>query len=257
MRSPVALGFYPQGKKELEGIVKKLLVSAHSYDALGIVVPHAGYVFSGSVAGKTYASCRTDKSNFVIFCPNHTGYGEAIAASADEWNTPLGTIKTKGILTADEKANKYEHSAEVQLPFLQMLHKNFTFSPVCLKHLEFEEIEKLSEKFDESNFYIASSDFIHYGPNYGYEPVERKKSLEWVKEKESELIELICDLNAKKFYDAVEKNNYTVCGYIPITLLLLVMKKLGAKKGIVIGRKTSYEVHKSDSFVSYAGIVFT
>lgn len=268
MRQPVALGFYPGDKKELENAVKSMLVSKIKIEnAKGIIVPHAGYAYSGYVAGAAYASLNTDKRNFIMLGPNHTGRGPAAALSADSWKTPLGEVMTDASLAerlsktipVDESAHRHEHSLEVQLPFLQVMRSNFTITPVCLSHLSFAAIEKLAYALlDENSFYIASSDFIHFGPNYGYQPISAdiRTAVAWVKSVDKRLIELICKLDAKSFYNEVEENGYTVCGYVPITLLLLTMKKLGAKKAELIKYATSYEIHPSSSFVSYAGIVF-
>lgn len=260
MRQPIAAGFYPFGKRELEEAVKSYLVSDKSIDALGIIVPHAGYAFSGSVAGATFAAAKTGKRNFVLMGPNHTGYGQAIASSNDDWKTPLGIVKTKEIqLPVDETAHKYEHSIEVQLPFLQMTYRDFTITPVCLQQLEFLDIEELSKNFENDSFFVASSDFTHFGPNYDYEPVKGniREKLDYVKKTDYRLIDLICGLKAEKFYSEVTENDYTVCGFVPITLLMLVMKRLGAKKGELIKYSTSYAVAPGSSFVSYAGIAFS
>ena len=267
MRSPVALGFYPFNKKELENQVRKYLVSERGFNALGAIVPHAGYQFSGSVAGATFSSARTDKKKFILFGPNHTGYGSDIALSSEEWQTPLGIVrvdrglvdKIKENINIDESAHRYEHSLEVQLPFLQILYRNFSIVPICLSNPDFDELEKIAEQlvFDDC-FYIASSDFIHFGPMYGYTPVggSLEGQLRWVKKMDKEIVDIVCRLEAEKFYNSVVDNNYTLCGFVPITLLILIMKKLGAKKGNLVSYKTSYDVHPDSSFVSYAGIVF-
>lgn len=262
MRHPVAMGFYPEERKELEKVVKSLLTSKNKLNALGLISPHAGYIYSGAVAGKTFATAQTQKNNFVLFGPNHTGYGFPAALSKDMWLTPLGSIETnyeivKHIgLPIDEKAHMYEHSIEVQLPFLQVLYKQLKIVPLCLQNLQFDDLKEIATKFNADNFYIASSDFMHYGPNYDYTPSD-DDPLEWVKNVDENLIDIICKLDAKKFYNEVVENNYTVCGFVPITLLLLVMKNIGAKKGVLTDYKTSYDIQPSDSFVSYAGIVFT
>jgi hypothetical protein len=265
MRHPAVAGFYPNDKAELENTVKSFLKSEKKMEnALGLISPHAGYQFSGSVAGKTFASAKTEKRNFVLLGPNHTGYGSPASLSRNMWQTPLGSIETdfelikKIGLPIDENAHMYEHSIEVQLPFLQILYKNFKIAPLCLQSLQFDDLKEIAEKFDANNFYIASSDFTHYGPNYGYDPISGsiEKKLAWVRYTDKKLIDMICNLQAEKFYNAVVENDYTVCGFVPITLLLLVMKNIGAKKGVLVDYKTSYEVHPSDSFVSYAGIVF-
>lgn len=270
MRQPVAIGFYPGNPKELEDAVKKLLIAKKEIkNSLGLIAPHAGYVYSGSVAGITYAAAKTQKSDFILFSPNHTGHGHPASLSNEDWKTPLGEVKTNPllierfskskILRMDESSHQYEHSLEVQLPFLQVMYKNFEIVPICLAHLEFSELEKLAyDLLDENSFYIASSDFIHFGPMYGYAPVSSgiKTQLAWVKAVDKRLIDLICQLKAREFYEEIVKNGYTVCGFVPITLITLIMKRLGAKRGHLIDYKTSYDVHPNNSFVSYAGIVF-
>jgi AmmeMemoRadiSam system protein B len=261
-----AFGFYPEDRPTLEITVEKLLKSGKSYSARGVIVPHAGYQFSGDVAGNVFASARTDKRTFVIFGPNHTGFGSNASLSADQWKTPLGMAHTSKKLIEniskhidiDESAHRREHSIEVQLPFLQILYKDFDFLPVSLKDMDFDELDRLSKLFGPDNFYIASSDFIHFGPSYSYMPFEKssEENVNWVRQQDSKLIELICRLDAEKFYETVVTKGYTVCGVIPITLLMLVMKRIGAAKGHLVKYKTSYEIHPDSSFVSYAGIVF-
>ncbi len=253
MREPVAIGFYPENRETLIKTVQQFLHSQEKTPVIGAVVPHAGYSFSGSVAGKTFASVEL-KNRIMIFGPNHSGYGNPAASSSEIWHTPLGNVKadSNGLLV-DEIAHRHEHSIEVQLPFLQVLKENFIFTPICLKQIGFSEIEKLSEQIaDHNTTFIASSDFIHFGPNYGYTPVSENQ-ISWVKEQDEKMIEKICRLDAHGFYKTAQ--NYTVCGIVPITLLILVAKKLGATRGKLISYKTSYEVRKDDSFVSYAGIV--
>jgi hypothetical protein len=268
MRKPVAIGFYPNNPKALETDVKKYLFSDEKIkNPLGAVVPHAGYVFSGAVAGSTFKAAENEKRNFIILCPNHTGYGSAIATSKEDWQTPLGVVKTNKAIAdklgieINEGSHKYEHSAEVQLPFLQVLYKNFTIVPICLSDAGIEELNDIADAlaaFRSSSFYIASSDFIHFGTMYAYEPVSGsiEDQVEWVKKKDTGLIERICKLDAEGFYNEITENGYTVCGFVPITLLLLVMKKIGAKKGKLIKYMTSYDTQPNSSFVSYAGIVF-
>ena len=265
MRSAVAVGFYPSSKEELEKVVRHYLISDKKINALGAIVPHAGYQFSGHVAGATLKAAKTDKKSFVLFGPNHTGYGSAVSVSNEDWGTPLGIVKTDKELVKriglgfDELAHQAEHSLEVQLPFLQILYKDFSIVPIALRDVGFEQLEEIAKLFDKNSFYIASSDFTHFGPMYGYEPVAGtiKEQINWVKEIETGLIDLITKLKAKEFYNTILDNGYTVCGFVPITLLMLIMKSLGAKKGELIKRATSYEVSRDSSFVSYVGLVFS
>lgn len=265
MRHPIAYGFYSPEPTTLRREVERLLnQKVERIEALGAVVPHAGYTFSGEVAGAVYASIETDKKKFLIACPNHTGYGTRVALSQQDWQTPLGIIKTDKSLadkvTVNEDAHVFEHAIEVQLPFLQVKFKDFRIIPLCLAHLSFEELEELSEKLLANDiFYIASSDFIHFGPNYGYMPVmgSGEENLAWARKQDMKAIDLICKLKAREFYEFVTSNELTICGFIPITLVILVMKKLRAREGKLIKYATSYEKHPDASFVTYAGIVFS
>ncbi len=264
MRKPAAIGFYPGNAVQLRQMVNEFLNNGEKTSAIAAVLPHAGYAFSGSVAGATLSSLHIEKKRIIIFGPNHTGCGLAVAASTEEWQTPLGIaridkefIQAKGI-AVDETAHRYEHSIEAQLPFLQTLAEDFVFVPVSLKTISYGELEKLAARIaDSESFYIASSDFTHFGPNYGYMPTSGSvaQQLAWVKEKDEEMISMITGLDAKGFYETVRRKGYTVCGAAPIALAVLVAKQLGASSGRMVAYKTSYEVHKSSSFVSYAGIV--
>jgi len=260
MRYPAAIGFYPGNKEELISLIKKFITNDEKINAKAAIVPHAGYIYSGSVAGKVYSKLKTDKKTFLIAGPNHTGIGKKIALSQEDWLTPLGVVKTKRFnkLEIDESAHIYEHSIEVQVPFLQLLFKNFEILPICLSYLSFKEIEEIVEKLiDEEFFYVASSDFTHYGPMYDYEPFSgsRKKILEEVRKIDRKAINFIEKLEARKFYNFVLEKNLTICGFIPITLILLIAKKIGAEKGILVKYSTSYEITKNSSFVAYAGII--
>jgi len=300
MRKPCAIGFYPGHKEDLQKAIKEMIAAAQKEpvkqisNPRGIIVPHAGYQFSGKIAVKTYLAGKTDRKNFMIFCPNHTGYGTGIAVSTCNWMTPLGEVKnsqkigekliSSGKFENDEIAHRHEHSAEIQLPILQTVYKNvrrtrkssstsnmplacsdFSIIPVCLQHEEFSELEKianiitdLDEVKQDKVYFIASSDLIHFGPMYGYVPIDDsvENQLKWVEETDQRLMDMICKLDAKKFYHEITENDYTVCGYIPITLLLLVLKKIGTKQGHIIDSSTSYKTQKSNSFVGYGGIVF-
>ena len=275
MRNPAAIGFYPSTRAELNDQLNDLFSSdVEDYsNALGVIVPHAGYVFSGKTAALTFKSVKNamkDKKIFVS-CPNHTGLGHPIALSNQDWQTPLGIVRHDKIISelegqlikADNIAHVEEHAIEVQLPFLQYLIKDFTFIPLCLQLVPFDIIEKISKtivkKLGKKAFYVASSDFTHYGPNYGYMPRNGtvKENRKYVIKIEDRLIELIKKFKAREFFDSVTKNGYTVCGVVPITLTLLVTKAIGAKQVHIIDRRTSLDspYGRSESFVSYAGMV--
>ena len=262
MRLPAAYGFYPSDPKVLENEVKKLLVQdIEKHEAIGVISPHAGYVYSGSVAGAVFSSIKTNKKRFMLFGPNHTGYGSQIALSNDDWQTPLGVVRNeKGFLKnlpVSEQAHRYEHSLEVQLPFLQVVFGNdIKIIPICLSYMSLQQIENLSKNLVSKDvFYIASSDFTHFGSMYNYQPVNKtdEENLKYVEKTDRKAIDLICKIKPEEFYDFARDK--TICGFVPITLLLFIAKQLGAKKGRLIKYSTSYNVHKDSSFVSYAGIL--
>lgn len=262
MRNPIANGFYPFSESFLRKQINEFIYESKKRKTMGIVVPHAGYAFSGKVAGKTYSSVYDFGETVMLMGPNHTGLGEPVALSTEDWKTPLGIVKNdrrfERIIPVSEDAHEYEHSIEVQLPFLQSIMKYFRIIPISLSILSFSQIEDISEKLAHAGiFFIASSDFTHFGPNYGYMPVKKsdEQNLAYAKEMDMKAIDMICKLDAKKFYNFVNGNHMTVCGLVPITLLILICKKLGAKRGELVDFSTSYDVHPASSFVDYAGIL--
>ncbi|MCD6557470.1 MAG: AmmeMemoRadiSam system protein B [Candidatus Aenigmarchaeota archaeon] len=277
MREPVAIGFYPGGNETLQRTLQELFNTRVKRvdNVKAVIVPHAGYIYSGSVTAKTMLVAeKAIKSPVVIIGPNHTGLGYPVALSKQTWITPLGEIKTDTetiqklcenfTIRVDETAHSREHSIEVELPFLQYLAKKRSIDlrivPVCLQLVTYSTLEKIAETFAsvcKKCFFVISSDFTHFGPMYGYEPKKGNpvEQIKFVKKMDKELITYICELKPQKFWDTIQENGCTVCGAVPITLMLLVMKKIRAKKGKLIEYKTSLEVSPSDSFVSYAGII--
>ena len=262
MRLPVAEGFYEQEKGALARQVDSLLdTDATPKKCLGIIVPHAGYMFSGRTAGKTYSAADTRAKKFCLLGPNHTGLGKPVALSQQEWKTPLGVMKPdKGlssVIPVNEEAHAYEHSIEVQLPFIQRRFGNPSIIPICLSDMPIEEMRDLASKIASPElFYVASSDFTHFGPDYGYVPQEKPmpENLDCVKGGDMKAIDLICSIEPEKFHDYVKKTGITICGHVAITIFLFICRNLGAGKGELIDYSTSYETMHGRSFVSYAGI---
>lgn len=263
MRIPVAAGFYPSERKKLDCQVSSFLdQNVSRKPCLGTIVPHAGYVFSGPTTGKAYASISTKAKTFVIAGPNHTGFGSPVAMSTQDWKTPLGISKTdrrlSGKVPESEDSHMFEHSIEVQLPFIQKRFPGAKIIPLCLSDIGIDEIRELAGKIASGDFfYIASSDFTHFGPNYNYTPVNGsdEENLDYTRKLDMKAIDLILKLQPERFYGFVKENGMTICGAVPITLVLLACKELGAKRAELIGYSTSYEVHPDRSFVNYAGIV--
>lgn len=261
-RSVVAGQFYPSAKQELllelEGMIPR---ANKTVDAIGAVIPHAGYIYSGNVAGEVYARMRP-KDTYVIIGPNHTGYGARFAASGDDWQTPLGRaeidrvllgeiIKGSGLVVEDVSAHAAEHSIEVQLPFIQRTAPTAKILPMTVKGGSFAEYEAVAsaitdavKKTGRNVVIIASSDMTHYEPR------------RVAGEKDNKAIEAVSRLDAEKLIDTVEANDISMCGYIPAAIMLLSAKKLGAKKGELVKYADSGDVTGDVmQVVGYAGMI--
>jgi MEMO1 family protein len=263
MRTPAVAGlFYPGKGEELRRLIGELApkkVPAR-LDAMGIVVPHAGYVYSGGVAAKVYASIEGAQT-FVILGPKHNWEGSGIAVSTQPWQTPLGTVAVDnelidliptGIIDHDEEAHRREHSIEVQIPFLQYFFKDFRIVPIAIGLQDYESVREVADeltaalrKYERKTVIIASSDFTHY------EPAAAAKS------KDARLIAQIEKLDVPGFYDELANVNSTCCGYGPIAAMLLSCKARGARRAELIAYATSGDVTGDDEVVGYAGLAVT
>jgi len=250
--------------------VERFLVpGAKKIKALGILSPHAGLIYSGSVAGAVYSSIELP-GTFVLIGPNHTGLGAPVSLMAKgQWETPLGTVRideelAAGILSRsrlvreDALAHMKEHSLEVQLPFIQYLKKEFSIVPIQMMDTRFETCIELGNAIAEAIqgqgpgsrvqeqgvLIVASSDMSHY------------ISAESAKKKDHKAIQRILDLDAQGLYDTVRDENITMCGYGPAVAMITACKALGAKKAVLIKYTNSGEVSGDyDQVVGYAGIV--
>jgi len=229
--------------------------------ALGIVVPHAGYMYSGAVAGAVYRRLELPR-RCVILCPNHTGKGEPLAImSQGAWQTPLGDVPVDAelakalkaampLLTEDQEAHRFEHAIEVQLPFLQALRSGFCFVPITVGTGNFEALSALGTvignvlaDLSEPALVIASSDMNHYEND----SVTRTK--------DRRAIDQVLALDPRGLYDAVHKSNISMCGYGSATIMLTAARKLGATRAELIRYATSGDVSGDrDMVVGYAGI---
>jgi len=195
---------------------------------VGLVSPHAGYMYSGPVAANGFYKIALDgkPDTIIILGPNHRGFGEDISIMAEgKWETPLGELKidtdiaesilkNSKIIKNDNKAHQFEHSIEVQLPFIQYIFgKNIKFVPICMTRQDINtdiEIAKsiCSSVIGKNILIIASSDFTHYEPQKYAENVDKQA------------INAIIEFNPKKLYDMVYHQNLTMCGPGPITVML-------------------------------------
>ena len=269
-KSIVSGQFYPDDKKELEKKVREYLGKKKKQDIKACIVPHAGYVFSGKLAGEVLGRIE-DKKNFIILGVNHSGIGSKLSFSLTDFEMPFGIVKNNKILgeklmnilkkeidaEINEEAHKHEHSIEVELPFLHFSQKNFSIVPVLLKDLSYEECRKtaeiLSNLINNETCLIVSSDFTHYGRNYGFLPFNSdiKENLYKL---DLGIIDSIVNLNSKEVYEKASKS--TVCGIFGLTILTEIakIKKYKVKK---IGYCTSGAVSGEwSSVVGYGGIIF-
>ncbi len=267
IRLPAVAGkFYPADSRELRSEIESFTRSAENAEqkkvrALGCVAPHAGYVYSGGVAGAVYARLELP-ARYVILCPNHTGRGEPLAImSTGAWRTPLGDVPVdeelasdlKGrfsLLAEDEAAHRFEHALEVQLPFLQVLHPNFRFVPIAVGSSHYEVLSALGiaiasaiRDAGEEILVIASSDMNHY----------ESDSVTRVKDRRA--IDQILELNPRGLYDVVREEKISMCGYGPTVAMLTAALRLGAQKAELLQYATSGDVSGDrDKVVGYAGM---
>jgi AmmeMemoRadiSam system protein B len=232
---------------------------------VGLVCPHAGYMFSGAVAANAYYELASDgkPDTVVILGPNHTGYGSALAVVNEGfWRTPLGDVEVDGetanrivhetrVVDVDELAHRFEHSVEVQLPFLQYLYgSEFKFVPVCFQMQDLASAVEVGRALVEvlaskNAVIIASSDMTHYEPqgNAAMKDMAALKAVEAMDE--------------KRFFSIIETQNVSACGYGPIAALITAAKGLGAKEAKLLCYKTSGDTTGDySSVVGYAAVSF-
>lgn len=235
-------------------------------NVVGLVCPHAGYMFSGPVAAHAYYSLAADgrPDIIVLFGPNHTGYGSGLAAVKEGvWRTPLGDLEIdtetaekilqeSTLIDVDDSAHRFEHSIEVQLPFLQYLYgSNFRFVPICFLMQDLESSREVGRAVAKAlmgtnGLVIASTDMTHYEPQ---ESAERKDRL---------ALRVMEKMDEEQYYSIVETHRISSCGYGPVVAAITAVKALGAKKGNLLCYKTSGDVTGDySSVVGYAAVSFT
>jgi MEMO1 family protein len=267
IRNPAVAGqFYSGSKESLIKEVEKLIPASaeKKEDAIGVISPHAGYTYSGSVAALTLSSIKP-KPIYIIMGPNHTGLGSPFSLStSDSWATPLGNVTINKTLaekilkncpqiSKDEFAHIQEHSIEVQLPILQILQENFTIVPIVISSGTIEQYRKIGQaiaksikelKLEKDVTIIASSDMTHY------------ESQNSAQEKDARAIDTILKLDEEALLECIEKFDISMCGYAPAVIMMAAAKLLGAKRALLIKYQTSGDSSGDySSVVGYAGIV--
>lgn len=265
VRPPAVAGtFYEAEPERLRAQVERCIAGvARGNDRfIGVVAPHAGLMYSGSVAGALYQQLAIP-SRLIILCPNHTGLGTpASINSSGAWRTPLGLAeideelaaaleKHAPMLQQDVRAHAREHSLEVQLPFLQLLQPQFRFVPICLALGSLRQCEELGAAIAATVMnaggpvgIIASSDLNHYADQ------------ETTLRKDQRAIDAILALDPAELWRRVREEEISMCGYVPTTVMLYAAKVLGATSARLLRHTTSGDVNGDYAqVVGYASIV--
>ncbi|MFH1853768.1 MAG: AmmeMemoRadiSam system protein B [Candidatus Omnitrophota bacterium] len=263
-RNPVVAGkFYPQTEASLKKILSSLIdIDSEKQDIKGVILPHAGYVYSGQVAGATISKIEIKKTA-VILGTNHTGLGSPFSImTKGSWLTPLGEakvdseiavsmLKSGGLLKDDSAAHTYEHSIEVVVPFLQYIRSDIKIVPIIISNADIKKYQQLGndiaegfKKVGRSAVFIASTDFTHY------------ESRESAEKKDRLAIDAILSLDDERLFKVVKEGNISMCGSAPTCVLISVCKNLGAGHAGLVKYQTSGDITNDySSVVGYAGMV--
>jgi MEMO1 family protein len=270
VRPPAVAGrFYPSDARELARQVDQFCAptaaqtGAEKLDVRGCLVPHAGYMYSGHVAGAVYAAMKIP-ARCILLGPRHYPRGEPMAILTEgSWQTPLGEAQIDSALAQelaracprlreDAVAHEREHSLEVQLPFLQRLAGDFRFVPVVLATDRYAALEELGHAVAQTvrtaagagALLIASSDMNHY------------ESDDVTRTKDRRAIERILALDPRGLFDTVRAEGISMCGYAATVAMLVAATELGAKEARLVRYATSGDITgERDEVVGYAGVI--
>ncbi len=274
----VAGSFYPDNDGELRTQIQECFlhklgpgtipsVPATVDDSLvGLIVPHAGYMFSGPVAAHSYYQLAEagPRTSIIILGPNHSSYGTGVSTcTSGEWSTPLGEVQvddrlasrivsSSKLIDVEERAHASEHSIEVQLPFLQFIFpRRFSFVPICMMLQDLETSIEIGEAIARSameshSVILASSDWTHYEP--------QAKAVA----KDGDALEAVTAMDPANFQRVIEDRSVSACGYGPVTALIHAARIMGAKHAKLLSYQTSGDVTGDNSaVVGYAAVIFT
>lgn len=265
IRAPHVAGtFYPQNAGELRQFIQQhLSVTSHALKAKALVLPHAGYIYSGPTALKVISHVSIPDT-LLLIGPNHYGVGSDFALFGEgEWETPLGAVKmderlAKKILASspdiiDEPlTHSAEHSLEVIVPMLQMQNPRCKIVPLIVGTLDAhrsrlvaEDIAKALLPPREDFLIVISTDMSHYEDD------------EVTRRKDHYALEAITHLDGEGLLEAARKYRITMCGLMPVYMLLSMKDALGIKKATLVEYATSADATGDKSrVVGYAGFIF-
>lgn len=263
-RPPAVAGqFYPGRPDALRQTVVTLLPTvATPQSAVGVMLPHAGYVYSGAIVGETLALVKIPP-RVIILGPNHHGVGHPAAVfAAGSWLTPLGETPVDAelagqflaecpALAADTTAHRYEHSLEVQLPFIQVLAPQSVIVPICLGHLPIDSLLTLGEglarvlsRYPGEALLVASTDMTHYEPG------------DIARQQDQRALDRVLALDPEGLHRTVREQRISMCGVIPTVVMLAASRQLGATTATLVRYGNSGEITGDQSqVVGYAGVI--
>jgi AmmeMemoRadiSam system protein B len=266
IRLPAVSGrFYPNERAKLDEELDLLLVTKNQTQkirAQACLVPHAGYKYSGHVAGAVYSQIEIP-ARVILLGPRHFPRGASFAILSDgAWQTPLGLAQINcalaekirracPLLREDKVAHESEHSLEVQLPFLQRLAPSFVFVPIVIGSAQYEELEALGNAIadvisseSEPILLIASSDMNHYESDAVTRVKDRKA------------MDRILALDPRGLFDTVRNEEISMCGYAATVAMLIAVRRMRASHAELIRYATSGEINGDlQEVVGYAGII--
>jgi len=263
-RQPAVAGqFYARGGDQLRRELAALIPATpeQKHTVRGVIAPHAGYMYSGAIAGAVYATVEIP-STVLIIGPNHRGNGAGAALFPDgNWLTPLGMVpinsrlndlllKHVPYISSDFVAHEFEHSLEVHVPFLQTLRPDVSISALCLGHGDYTAVKDLGNgiaaalrAFGEPVLIIASSDMTHY------ESAESARSKDWI------ALQRVLDLDPEGLLQICRRERITMCGVVPSAVMLVAAITLGATHAETVAYGTSGDVTGDNrEVVGYAAV---
>jgi MEMO1 family protein len=262
VRQPAVAGkFYTHDPDQLRIELNHLIPKGEAARAIGIIAPHAGYVYSGGLAGQVFGAVRVPDT-VLLLGPNHTGLGAAAALSPKgQWLTPLGSVavnsrlcelilKHAPLVREDAAAHQFEHSLEVQLPFLQHRNPGLSIAALCISLPDFGSLYALGEgiaraiaEFGEEVLMVASSDMTHF---------ETAKAAQ---AKDELALAAVLAMDPEALLQVCREQGISMCGVLPATAMLVAAKALGASSCRLLGYTNSGQVNGDfDRVVAYAAV---
>lgn len=266
-RQPFVAGsFYPGEEQALLSELNALVPpypETEKEEVIGALVPHAGYLYSGRVAGEVYARVK-NKKTFVLIGPNHTGRGHSFSLSMENWSTPLGDVEVDvelaeeikrrtPLIKDDPSAHRSEHSIEVQLPFVKKLFPDTRIVPLCVSSCDISELRAVAEAVTAAALstendiaVLASSDMTHYEPR------------EEASIKDKKAIDAILSMDAEHLVKTVKMNSISMCGWAPLVIMISASGQMGGRKARLLRYSDSGEITGNlAEVVGYAGMIVT